>query len=234
MTSFPKPKVLAFDVFGTVVDWYGSIAAEVDALKLGVDGGEFASALRAGYKPAMHRVRTGELPWTKIDDLHRMILDQVLADFKLDHMPETERVHLNKVWHRLNGWPDSAPGLIELRKQFMVCSLSNGNLGLLANMARHASLHWDLVLSAEVFRHYKPDPETYLGVCDVFDIKPNEMMLVAAHKDDLQAAAKCGCQAAFIARPNEYGPNVEVDVSVEPAFQYHATDLLDLAKQLNR
>jgi len=233
MTSKPKPKVLAFDVFGTVVDWYGSIAAEVDALKLGVDGGEFASALRAGYKPAMHRVRTGDLPWTKIDDLHRMILDQVLADYKLNDMPEDERVHLNKVWHRLNGWPDSTPGLTELRKQFMLCTLSNGNLGLLANMARHASLPWDLVLSAEVFRHYKPDPETYLGVCDVFDIKPNEMMLVAAHKDDLQAAAKCGCQTAFITRPEEYGPNVQVDISVDPAFEYHATDFLDLAKQLS-
>lgn len=226
------PKVLAFDVFGTVVDWYGSIARDIDARKLGVDGGEFALAWRAGYKPAMARVRSGDLPWTKIDDLHRMILDQVLSDFKLDHLDEATRRDMNRVWHRLDGWPDSSDGLQKLRSKFMLCTLSNGNLGLLANMARHANLPWDLVLSAEVFRHYKPDKETYLGVCDVFDVAPNDMMLVAAHKDDLQAAQKYGCRAAFITRPEENGPGGNIDISKEPAFDYHATDLLDLAKQL--
>lgn len=226
------PKVLAFDVFGTVVDWHGSIAREVDSLDLGVNGSEFAKAWRAEYKPSMQRVRSGELPWTKIDDLHRMNLDTVLTQFGLDDMPETRRQHLNKVWHRLDGWPDASAGLARLRQRVMVCSLSNGNLGLLANMARHASLPWDLVLSAEVFRHYKPDPEAYLGVCEVFDIKPAEMMMVAAHKDDLDAAAACGCMTAFITRPLERGPDETLDVSAEERFDYHATDINDLATQI--
>ncbi|MGB7182454.1 MAG: haloacid dehalogenase type II [Burkholderiaceae bacterium] len=230
--STPVPTVLAFDVFGTVVDWHGSIAREVEATFPGVNGGDFASAWRAGYKPAMDRVRTGELPWTKIDDLHRMNLDQVLSDFGLDHVDEAQRIHLNKAWHRLDGWPDASAGLTRLRQRFMLCSLSNGNLGLLANMARHARLPWDLVLSAEVFHHYKPDPQAYLGVCDVFDIEPAQMMMVAAHKDDLHAAAATGCRTAFITRPQELGAGKTVDISVEPAFDYHATDFHDLATQL--
>lgn len=230
--SIRSPKVLAFDVFGTVVDWHGSIAREIDALNLGVDGGEFALAWRAEYKPSMQRVRSGELPWTKIDDLHRMNLDTVLEKFGLSDMPESQRRDLNKAWHRLDGWPDSSRGLQRLRERFMVCSLSNGNLGLLANMARHASLPWDLVLSAEVFRHYKPDPQAYLGVCEVFDIEPSEMMMVAAHKDDLDAAAASGCMTAFIARPLERGAGQTIDTSAESRFNYNASDINDLATQL--
>jgi 2-haloacid dehalogenase len=227
----PNLRVLAFDVFGTVVDWHGSIARQVQAMNLGVDGGEFALAWRRGYKPAMARVRSGELGWTKIDVLHRMILDQVLSDYGIN-LPEADRVALNQVWHRLTPWPDTLPGLIRLKKQFVITTLSNGNLGLLTNMAKHAGLPWDCILCAEVFRHYKPDPETYLGVCDVFDIEPAQMMLVASHKDDLQAAQKLGCRTAFIERPMEFGPTVENDLSVEPTFNFHARHLEDLADQL--
>ena len=226
-------RVLAFDVFGTVVDWHGSIAREVDALRLGVPGSEFALAWRAGYVPAMARVRSGELGWTRIDDLHRMILDGVLEKFGIRHLDEAAKRDLNLVWHRLDPWPDTVAGLKRLRNRYTICTLSNGNLGLLANMAKRAGLPWDLILSAEVFRHYKPDRETYLGVCDVFAIDPAQMMLVAAHKDDLRAAAACGCRTAFVERPQEYGPRERSDLGREPDLDLHARDFNDLAEQLH-
>lgn len=228
-----KPKVLAFDVFGTVVDWHGSIATEVGRLGLAVDPDAFATAWRQGYRPAMARVRSGELPWTKIDDLHRMILDDVLRAFKINSLSEAQIQDLNLVWHRLTPWPEAVEGLHKLKSQFTIVTLSNGNLGLLANMAKNAGLPWDLILSAEVFRHYKPDPETYLGVAETFDISPEEVMLVAAHKDDLEAAHACGLQTAFIERPMEFGKHhLRNDLHVEQFTNYHAKDFLDLACQL--
>jgi 2-haloacid dehalogenase len=228
-----KPKVIAFDIFGTVVDWHGSISEEVQKLKLPVDANAFATAWRKGYQPAMARVRSGELPWTKIDDLHRMILDEILIDFAITHLSESEKQHLNLVWHRLNPWPDTVRGLTLLKSKFTIVTLSNGNLGLLANMAKNASLPWDLILSAEVFRHYKPDPETYLGVAEIFDLPPHDVMLAAAHKDDLLAARQCGLQTAFIERPFEFGPDhIRKDLHQESFTDYHAKDMLDLAAQL--
>ena len=227
------PKILAFDVFGTVVDWHGSIAAEATRLNLLVDANEFATAWRDGYKPAMARVRSGILPWTKIDDLHRMILDDVLKAFNITSLSESQVHELNLIWHRLNPWLDTVEGLTRLKSQFTIVTLSNGNLGLLADMAKNAGLPWDLILSAEVFRHYKPDPETYLGVAETFDVRPEQVMLVAAHKDDLVAAKACGLQTAFIERPLEFGPNyARKDLHREEFTNYHAKDLNDLATQL--
>ena len=226
-------KVLAFDVFGTVVDWHGSISREIDAMRLGVSGERFAIAWRAGYLPAMERVRSGELGWTRIDDLHRLILDSVLARYGITHLSAGEIDHLNKVWHRLDPWPDTLEGLRRLKSRYTICTLSNGNLGLLTNMAKRAGLPWDLILSAEVFHHYKPDPETYLGVAGIFDLPPDQVMLVAAHKEDLHAAAACGLRSAFITRALEFGASRPVDISREPAFDFHATDLPDLASQLD-
>ncbi len=228
-----KPKVIAFDIFGTVVDWHGSIAAEIQRLKLPVDANAFATAWRKGYQPAMARVRSGELPWTKIDDLHRLILDGILEDFSLTTLSESDKQHLNLVWHRLNPWPDSVQGLTQLKSKFTIVTLSNGNLSLLANMAKHGALPWDLILSAEVFKHYKPDPETYLGVAHIFDLQPHEVMLAAAHKDDLLAAHHCGLQTAFIERPYEFGPgHIRQDLQRESFTNYHAKNIIDLATQL--
>jgi 2-haloacid dehalogenase len=224
--------VLAFDIFGTVVDWHGSISREVDALGLGVDGGEFALAWRAGYQPAMRRVMSGELGWTLIDDLHRMILDEILQKFQITHLTEGQKRHLNKVWHRLDAWPDSVAGLTRLKSKFTICSLSNGNIGLLTAMAKRAGLPWDCILSAEVFRAYKPDPRTYLGVAKVFDLAPADVMLVAAHQDDLAAARGCGLKTAYIERPAEFGVARPKDISPDPANNYHAANLLALADQL--
>ncbi len=226
------PKVLAFDIFGTVVDWHGSIAKEVNTMGLQVDGGEFALAWRAGYQPAMKRVMSGELGWTLIDDLHRMILDEILGEFNITQLTESQKRHLNKVWHRLDAWPDSVAGLTRLKTKFTICSLSNGNLGLLTNMAKRAGLPWDCILSAEVFRAYKPHPSTYLGVARVFDVEPAEVMLVAAHQDDLAAARDCGLQTAYIERPHEFGVKHPKDVSPNPANTWHAKNLLALAEQL--
>ena len=225
------PKVLAFDVFGTVVDWHGSISREAKALIPDIDGDKFASAWRAGYKPAMDEVRSGKLGWTKIDDLHRLILDRILNDFGID-LTEEKRRQLNHAWHRLNPWPDTISGMTRLKSRFMLTTLSNGNIGLLANMAKNAGLPWDLILSAEVFRHYKPDPETYLGVADIFELKPEEVMLVAAHEDDLDAAKACGLQTAFVERPLEYGVGAAATKGDLMRFTYASTDLNDLARQM--
>ena len=225
-------KVLAFDIFGTVVDWHGSIVKEVSALYPQVDANAFALAWRAGYQPAMLRVRSGELGWTRIDELHRLILEDLLPRFGLQHLTESERVHLNRVWHRLDPWPDSVEGLTRLKRKFTICSLSNGNLGLLTNMAKRAGLPWDCVLSAEVFKAYKPDPATYLGVAHVFDVPPQEVMLCAAHHDDLAAARACGLGTAYIERPFEFGSAQPKDVSPQVGNDLHATSISHLADLL--
>lgn len=230
-TSHP-PSVLAFDVFGTVVDWHGGIAREVLALRPEVSGGKFAMAWRAGYQPAMRRVMSGELGWTLIDDLHRLILDGILDQFGLSHLTEAQKRHLNKAWHRLDPWPDVVAGLTRLKTRFTICTLSNGNIGLLTNMAKRGALPWDCILSAEVFRAYKPDPATYLGVARVFDLPASDVMLVAAHQDDLAAARGCGLQTAYIERPYEFGQSHPKDVSPDPANTWHARDFLALAGQL--
>jgi 2-haloacid dehalogenase len=236
-TATPWPgadgvEVLLFDVFGTVVDWHGSIVREMARDHPQVDGAAFARAWRAGYKPAMARVRSGELGWTLIDDLHRTILDGILPDFGLAHLDAAARAHLNRVWHRLAPWPDSVEGLQRLKAKYICSTLSNGNLGLLTRMAKRAGLPWDCVLSAEVFRAYKPDPATYLGAAKVFDIPPERVMLVAAHHDDLAAARACGLRTAYVERPFEFGRDQPKDVAPRAENELHSRDLLDLAEQL--
>ena len=227
-----RPKILAFDIFGTVVDWHGSIVREMQVLYPQVDGNAFALAWRAGYQPAMQRVRSGELSWVRIDELNRMILDAMLPTFGLAHLSEAERQHLNRVWHRLEAWPDSVEGLLRLKTRYTLCTLSNGNIGLLTHMAKRAGLPWDCILSAEVFRAYKPDPATYLGVAQVFDVAPEQVMLCAAHHDDLAAARTCGLQTAYIERPLEFGAAQVKDVSPQAGNDFHARDMVQLAELL--
>ncbi len=225
-------EVLAFDVFGTVVDWHTSIVREVALMDLPVDADKFALAWRSGYMPAMQKVMSGQLGWTKIDDLHRMILDEILERFGVTHLREEQKRHLNRVWHRLQAWPDTVAGLVRLKSRYTICTLSNGNIGLLANMAKHAGLPWDCILSAEVFHKYKPDPATYLGVAQVFDVAPGKVMMVAAHQDDLAHARACGLKTAYIERPREFGPTQPKDVSPNAANTLHARDLVELASLL--
>ena len=225
-------QVLAFDVFGTVVDWHGSLVRELQALHPQVDADAFARAWRGGYKPAMDRVMRGEQGWTRIDELHRQILDEILPRFGLAHLDEAERRHLNRAWHRLDPWPDTVAALQRLRARYTLCTLSNGNIGLLTAMAKRAGLPWDCILSAEVFRAYKPDPATYLGVAGVFDLQPAQVMLVAAHHDDLAGARACGLRTAYVERPHEFGAAHPKDVSLRPGNDLHARDLGQLADLL--
>ncbi len=228
--------VLTFDVFGTVVDWRTSVIREGEMLSqekgFDVDWGEFADRWRGGYGPSMNRVRTGELPWTKIDVLHRMVLDELIVEYGLTGLSEDETDRFNRVWHRLIPWPDTVRGLHRLRSQYLITTLSNGNVSLLTNMAKNAGMPWDCILSSELSGHYKPDPEVYLMAAELLSLPPNRVMMVAAHKSDLRAAQRVGLKAAFVARPFERGPGRTVDTSPEPDFDYWASDFEDLADQL--
>lgn len=230
------PRALAFDVFGTVVDWRSSIIAELESFGeshgLQQDWAAFADNWRKGYLPAMDRVRRGELPWTRIDDLHRMILDDLLREAGIASISDADVDDLNRVWHRLRPWPDSVEGLTRLKQRFVITTLSNGNVSLLTNMAKRAGLPWDCVISAELFRHYKPDAEAYLGCADLLDLPPGELMLVAAHPGDLRAAKGAGLMTAYVARPLEYGPHQRSHSFDDGEFDFTATDFLDLADQL--
>ena len=233
--SYANIKALTFDVFGTVVDWYGSIVAEGEtfgnARGIDIDWAEFALEWRAGYGPAMDRVRRGELPWLNIDALHRLILDELLETFDIGGMGEADKDHLNRVWHRLNPWPDAVNGLKRLRTEYIIATLSNGNVALLTNMAKYAGLPWDCILSAELTQHYKPDPEVYETAAALLGLSPNAVMMVAAHPGDLRAAAAVGFQTAFVPRPLEYGPDVVRDVNAQPS-DLVANDFNELADLL--
>lgn len=228
-------RALAFDVFGTVVDWRSTLIREGEALGrakgLHVDWAAFAEAWRDGYHPAMDRVRRGELPWKTMDELHWMNLEDVLDRFGVEGLGESDKEDFNRVWHRLDPWPDAVAGLTRLKAKFTVATLSNGNVALLVNMAKRAGLPWDLVLSSELIGHYKPDPEVYLKAAGLLGLSPGEVMMVAAHKYDLRAAAEAGLRTAFVPRPLEW-PNRRIDLSYEDAFDVNARDFLDLAAQL--
>ncbi|MEO8922008.1 MAG: haloacid dehalogenase type II [Caldimonas sp.] len=230
MGSFPRsldplPKALAFDVFGTVVDWHGGIAREAAQVAsrhgIGGDWTAFALAWRAGYAPAMDKVRRGELPWSRIDALHRLILDCIVDAHGLGALSEAERDQLNRAWHRLPPWLDTVPGLLRLKRRFTLTTLSNGNFSLLTEMAKHAGLPWDCIVSAELFGHYKPDPEVYLGCARLLDVAPGELMLVACHVGDLRAARDNGLRTAFVRRPLEAGA-----ATVPPAFDGDEFDVV--------
>ena len=230
-------QMLVFDTFGTVVDWRASVIAEVEKLAREkgwkLDAVAFAEAWRANYGPARNRVRIGELPWTKLDGLHRMTLDGLLVRFKVEGLSEEEKVHLNKVWHRLHPWPDAPGGLTRLKKRYVLSPLSNGNVALLTNMAKFGGLPWDCVLGSDVARHYKPDKEMYLMPGEFFDIPPSAVMMVAAHPGDLDSAKSYGLRTAYVHRPLENGPTrPHAPAPAAGRFDFLATDFNDLATQL--
>ena len=232
----PPPQALVFDVFGTLVDWRTSISREVDALAkqkgVAIDGATFADAWRAGYAPSMDRVRRGDLAWTKLDGLHRMILDRILVDFHLIGLSETEKDMLNRAWHRLQPWPDTVQGLTRLKQRFIIAPLSNGNISLMTDLAKHSGMPWDCILGAELARHYKPDPEVYRSAAEILDLTPADVMMVAAHLGDLRAANDVGLRTAFIARPLEYGPSGKPDLVADPWVEVSAKTVVDLADRL--
>jgi 2-haloacid dehalogenase len=235
--DFSRVKALVFDTFGTVVDWRTSVTQQVQELAarkgLKIDAVKFADTWRGGYQPAMSRVRTGELPWTKLDRLHRMILDKLLVDFGIaGRLSESEADALNHVWHRLRPWPDSVSGLTRLKKKFIIAPLSNGNISLMTELAKFGGLPWDCILGAELARHYKPDREVYQSAADFLDLKLDEVMMVAAHLGDLGAAKGVGLRTAFVTRPMEFGPDGKPDLQPNASVDIAARDFNDLATKL--
>jgi 2-haloacid dehalogenase len=225
-------KALLFDVFGTVVDWRGSIIDEGKASGIDIDWARFADEWRAGYMPSMAKVRSGEIPWTNLDHLHRMLLEDLLKKFHVEGLSEEQKDHWNRVWHRLKPWPDSVAGLARLKKKYTIAPLSNGNIALLTNMAKHAGLPWDLILSAELARHYKPDREAYLTAVSLLELKPEEVMMCAAHTIDLVAARGCGLRTGFIHRPDEFGAAAKADDAKAGDFDVIANGMVEFAAKL--
>jgi 2-haloacid dehalogenase len=230
------PKALVFDTFGTIVDWRGSIIEEGTGWGkqkgLNIDWGHFADRWRAGYQPAMAKVRSGELLWTKLDDLHRMILENLLKEFNIPRLTEEEKDDWTRVWHRLKPWPDSVAGLTRLRRKFIIAPLSNGNVSLLTDLAKHDGLPWDLILSAELAKHYKPDRESYLTAVELLSLKAEEVMMVAAHVTDLNAARGFGLQTGFIYRPHEFAQVDQADRATPGQFDVVAEDTNDMASKM--
>jgi 2-haloacid dehalogenase len=229
-------RAIVFDTFGTIVDWRGSLISSLRAF--GIEHGleapweKLADRWRAAYQPNLDRVRRGDLQWTLLDDLHRAALVELLPEFGIAPLPETDLRFLTSCWHRLSPWPDAVVGLRRLRERYIIGPLSNGNLSLLVNLAKFGGLPWDVIFGADLFRHYKPDPETYLGVCALLGLRPEEVMMAAAHNYDLAAAKELGLRTAFIPRPLEHGAGQTSDLSAAQPWDVIATDLIDLADKL--
>jgi 2-haloacid dehalogenase len=231
-----QPVAIVFDTFGSVVDWRSSLIADLTAYgsSRGVtaDWTALVDAWRAAYQPSMNRVRKGEQPWTTLDKLHRASLDHLVSEFGIKGLSEEDLVHINLGWHRLHPWPDAVPGLTRLKSRFIIGPLSNGNVGLLLNMAKFAGIPWDMIFGSDLFGHFKPDPETYLGVAKMLDIRPDQVMMAAAHNGDLGSARSHGLLTAFFPRPGEYGPNQKRDYAADQDWDVVATDIQDLAAKL--
>ena len=229
-------KALVFDVFGTVVDWRSSVSRHAAAFGaahgISADWAAFADGWRGKYQPYMGKVRSGELPWTKLDVLHRMGLVELLGEFGIEGVSEGAIDELNLAWHRLDPWPDAPAGLSRLKARYIIGTMSNGNVALMTNMAKYAGLPWDVILGAELAQAYKPDPKTYLTGAELLGLEPGQVMMVAAHQSDLLAAGAQGLKTAFVPRPMEFGPDRRPDPTPDPSFDIVAADFRDLASQM--
>jgi len=234
MTVSDAVHALLFDVFGTVVDWRASLIDDLSAFAAGrgltLDWAAFADDWRALYQPAMEEVRVGRRAWTVLDILHRESLDKLIAKYAIGGLSEADKDHINKVWHRLKPWPDAVEGLTRLKTRYIIGTLSNGNVGLLTRMAKFARLPWDVVLGAETARAYKPQPQAYLASAELLNLRPEQVMLVAAHNGDLASAAKVGLRTAFVPRPNEWGAGQTLDLKAEREWDVIADSFVSLAK----
>lgn len=226
---------MVFDVFGTVVDWRSGVIREGEALgerkNLEIDWHAFADEWRGKYQPSMEKVRNGGAPWMNLDSLHSASLEELLDEFGIEGLSETEKDHFNRSWHRLDPWPDSIEGLRRIKETHVISPLSNGNVSLLANMAKRAGIPWDVILSAETVHRYKPDPQTYLLMPRLFSFEPEETMMVAAHVDDLLAARECGLKTAYVKRPDEFGVGGEAE-EPDPSIDIVAEDFIELSEKL--
>jgi 2-haloacid dehalogenase len=231
-------KACVFDTFGTVVDWRSSMIAEATswykAKGLSINWVEFIDRWRLGCEPAMGKVRNGEIPWTNLDDLNRMILEGLLKQYKIEGLSEEEKANWAQAWRRLKPWSDSVEGLARLKKKYIISPLSNGNVALMTNLAKFGGLPWDVILASDLVKHYKPDREMYQSAPFYLDLKPEEVMMCAAHVGDLKAARNYGLRTGFIYRPNEYGGGpVGMPDSAKPGdFDVVSVSVVDLAQQM--
>ncbi|WP_096203175.1 haloacid dehalogenase type II [Bacillus sp. FJAT-45350] len=236
MSHLSGCKLLLFDVFGTLVDYRTTVIKEGEqwnkSKNININWPKFIDEWRGRYRPSMDRVLRGELPWMNLDQLHRLVLKNLLNEFEIECFSEDEIDHLNKVWHRLEPWNDTVAGLHRLKQKFIISPLSNGNISLLTNMAKHSGLPWDLILSPELIRSYKPEPNVYKMAIELFDLQPHQVMMVAAHQYDLQAAKELGMKTAYILRPLEYGHDAIPDLRPTESYDVIANDIIDLAKQV--
>lgn len=228
-----KPLALIFDVFGTLVDWRGSVARDVaKVLGNGVDADAFARAWRAQYQPSMEKIRDGSRGFVNLDDLHLENLSVVLKTFGIGDLGAEDMEWLNCAWHRLDPWPEVPQALDEIRRHALIAPCSNGNTGLMVRLARHAGFPWDTVLGAQPAQGYKPQPQVYLTAVQWLDLEPSRVMMVAAHNEDLSAARDCGLQTGFFPRPDEHGAWEARDLAAESNWTIVADDLFDLAVKL--
>ena len=227
---------LTFDTFGTVVDWRTSIIHDFRAFGqrkgIDIDWEAFVDEWKTCYRPGMDAVRSGTWPWRTVAFIYRLKLDEILPKYGVHGLSEDEKVNLNCVWHRLNPWPDAVAGLARLKKRYVISPLSNSDVSCLVNMAKHGGLPWDVILCAEIFRHYKPDREVYLGAIELLDCEPHEVMMVAAHNYDLRAARSHGMRTGFVPRPTEYGLLQKTDLTAEEDWDVVAKDFGELAARL--
>ncbi len=228
-------EVLAFDIFGTTVDWYTGVAEQVSALaaKNGIelDGGEFARAWRERYLPSMDLVRHGELPWCNLDVLHFRSLSEMLNERGIE-LDEFARAEFVQAWYRLPAWPDVVAGLTELRRDYLLAAISNGGFALLTNLINAGKLPFDCIVSAEMAGHYKPDPEVYLTLTALLGVHPDDVLMVACHNWDLAGAKAAGLRTAFVERPLEKGPQRTADKPGEIEVDITVSDFVDLARKL--
>ncbi len=236
--DFANVRACVFDTFGTVVDWRGSVIAEAiiwgKAKGLNINWAEFTDRWRLGYRPAMDRVRRGEIPWTTLDDLHRMILEDLLKQYKIVGLSEADKAYWAHVWRRLKPWPDAVEGLARLKRKYIISPMSNGNVALMTHLAKFGDLPWDVILGSDLVRHYKPDREMYMSAPLYLDLKPAEIMMCAAHSNDLLAARSFGLRTGFIYRPNEFGDGQAgvPDKAKPDDFDVVSVSIIDLARQM--
>jgi 2-haloacid dehalogenase len=235
-SEFANIRALTFDVFGTVTDWRSAIIRDGSELSrkrsFELDWGTFADRWRGGYWDEMNRVRRGEIPWVKLDVLHRHTLDRLLREFKCDRLTESDKQWLNLVWHRLTAWPDVKPALARLHQRFALAAFSNANVSMLVDIFRYAGLSWDGLLSAEMAHHFKPEREAYLMAADFLGLRPEQILMVAAHFDDLEGAHAVGLRTAYVQRPKEYGPEYKMPPRPKFAFDFETPGLAELCDKL--
>lgn len=236
MTTVKRPRAIIFDTFGSVVDWRTSLTADLEAYGasrgIKADWLALVDAWRAAYVPSMQAVEKREVPWQTLDELHRTSLDKIVADMGIKGLTEADLVHINLGWHRLKPWKDSVAGLTRLKSKYTIAPLSNGTVALLLNMAKSAGIPWDMIFGSDLFNHFKPAPETYLGAARLLDLPPGDVMMAAAHNYDLKIAKSLGLMTAFFARPTEYGPEQKYDLEPRGEWDFVARDIEDLATQL--